>query len=80
MTVQHESLHFVTIEDLDSTASKLVLRELKPTRVSKKKLDRTVEEVESITPYHLGIPEREEALTVDGPSSLFDDPEASDVW
>lgn len=81
MTIKHESLHFALIEDTTSTASKLSLKELKPAKSSKKAIKGTVEEAESITPYHLEIPEREEELAiVTGPSDLFDDPEAYDVW
>ena len=80
MTVRHESLHFATIEDTTSPASKLSLKALKTSRVRKRAIIKTVEEAEYLTPYHLDIPEREEALTVDGSSTLFDDPESFDVW
>jgi hypothetical protein len=80
MTVQHESLHFLTIEDTTSTAAKLSLKELKPIRVSKKKVKEVVEGAVNSAPVFFGSLEQEEFFVVNGSSSLFDDPENSDVW
>lgn len=80
MTIQHESLHYALIEDTTTTASKLSLKELKPAKVSKKKIKETVEEAIFTAPVFFGSLEREETLAVNGPSSLFDDPEEFDAW
>ena len=83
MTIQHESLHYALIEDSTTTASKLSLKELKPAKVSKKKVREVIEVIEEAvftTPVFFGSLEREETLAVNGTSNLFDDPEAFDVW
>ena len=79
MTIQHESLHYALIEDTTTTASKLSLKELKPAKVSKK-IKETIDEAVFTAPVFFGTVEREETLAVNGPSSLFDDPEEADVW
>jgi hypothetical protein len=80
MTIQHESLHYALIEDTTSTASKLSLKELKPSKVSKKTVKDTIEEAVFTTPVFFGSFECEETLAINGISNLFDDPEAFDVW
>lgn len=79
MTIQHESLHYALIEDTTTTASKLSLKELKPAKVSKKKIKETIEAVFT-APVFFGSLEQEESFAVNGTSNLFDDPEAADVW
>ena len=81
MTIQHESLHYALIEDTTTTASKLSLKELKPSKAKvSKKIKDTIEEAVFLAPVFFGSLEREETLAVNGPSSLFDDPEDFDAW